>query len=61
MIAGRIANLEAHRPVKSANLPTSAPVTQAAAASMLNVSERSVRDAKAIERDAPKLAQQVTA
>jgi hypothetical protein len=47
MIAARMANMDVGRPVKAANLPDS--VSQPEAAEMLNVSERSVRDAKLIE------------
>lgn len=44
-VAAKLANLPAHRPAANpANLPTS-PVSQAKAAEMLNVSERSVRAA----------------
>ncbi len=43
---------------KSADL---APITQPEAAAMLNVSERLLRDAKAIERAAPELAREVKA
>jgi ParB-like chromosome segregation protein Spo0J len=48
MVAARIANLPAHRPAeqdKSANLPTSQPT----AARQLNVSDRLVRSAKAVQ------------
>jgi N6-adenosine-specific RNA methylase IME4/ParB-like chromosome segregation protein Spo0J len=52
MLAARIANLPAHRPDKSVNLPTS----QIVAADMLNVSEKSVRRAKQVtEQGAPEL------
>lgn len=52
MVAGKLAKMPAHRPAADnpANLPTS--VTQSEAAEALNVSERSVRTAKAVERDA---------
>ncbi|MBG7616498.1 hypothetical protein IWC96_14565 [Brevundimonas sp. BAL450] len=55
MIAARIAKLPPHRPAgKPENLPTSEPsaTTQAQAAGMLNVSDRSVRTAKAVQQDA---------
>jgi phage N-6-adenine-methyltransferase len=67
MAAAKLANMPAHRPVKSANLPTSepvlptfepeapkpAPVPQAEAARLLNVSERSLRTAKKVQDTAP--------
>jgi hypothetical protein len=44
--------MEPHRPEnKSANLPTS--ISQPEAAKLLNVSERSIRSVKAIERESP--------
>src|SRR5690606_7283038 len=61
MIAGAIANLEhgGDRKSKSdqaANLPLETPVTQAAAATRFQVSERMVRDAKrVIERAEPEV------
>lgn len=61
MVAAKLAKLPAHRPAadKSANLPTS-DVSQPAAATMLNVSERSVRTAKAVqEHGIPELARAV--
>ena len=69
MVAAKIANLPAHRPTatdKSANLPTfeaaASAVSQADAAQMLNVSERSVRAAKVVQADAaPELAAKVEA
>lgn len=48
LVAAKLATLPAHRPQKSANLPTS--ISQADAASALNVSERSVRSAKTLLR-----------
>jgi N6-adenosine-specific RNA methylase IME4 len=46
MVAAKLANLDhGVRADRAANLPVLAPVTQPSAASMLNVSERSVRDA----------------
>lgn len=47
MVSGKIAQLKRGRPEKPANLPVIAP-TQAEAAQLMNVSERSVRDAKAV-------------
>jgi protein gp37 len=44
MVAAKFANLPAHRPVKGASLPTSVEE----AASLLNVSERSVKDARTV-------------
>ena len=64
MVAARLANMDvgdAHRPNKVgklADLPN--PVTQSRAAEMLNVSPRSVRDAKVIEREAPELAERIS-
>lgn len=62
-IAARVANMPAHRPNKSANLPTlplsqqAAPqpplTSNAEAANMLNVSERSVRTARKVQEAAP--------
>ena len=61
VIGARLANLEAHRPSdKSANMRTSV-VTQPQAAAMLNVSERSIQTAKAIERQAPELMPRIAA
>lgn len=56
-IAAKIANTKPHRPSKQANLPASEPVvTQAEAAHMLNVSERSVRNAKKVhDKGSPEL------
>jgi N6-adenosine-specific RNA methylase IME4 len=54
MVAARLVNLPAHRPPskdESANLPTS-PVSQPVAATMLNVSERLLRSAKAVQQGA---------
>lgn len=51
VIAAKLADMEPHRPNKSANLPTS--VSQPQAAKLLNVSDRSIRSVKAIERAAP--------
>ena len=61
MVAARVANLKQGRPDKSANWPVSAPaVSQPQAAQMLNVSERSVRRAEKIEREAiPEVTQAV--
>lgn len=68
MVAARIANPPDHRPRssgKSANLPAfevPAPVSQADAAKMLNVSGRTVRAARAVQDDAgPEIAARVTA
>jgi len=60
MVAAKLANMPTHRPAenKSANLPTSA-VSQPEAAKMLNVSERLLRDAKAVIRDARKSNRQI--
>jgi ParB family chromosome partitioning protein len=60
-IAARLANMPAHRPVKYANLPTFlkhsahnlSPVSQSEAASLLNVSERSVKTARKVQTEAP--------
>jgi N6-adenosine-specific RNA methylase IME4 len=62
MVFAKIANLPAHRPAKdkSANLPTST-ITQPEAAKLLNVSERTGRDAKVILSSAPDLAQKIEA
>ena len=58
MVAAKLANMPAHRPDKSANLPTS----QDDAAEMLNVSPRSVRSAVKVQADAtPELVQAVEA
>lgn len=55
IVAGRLANLQhGQRVDRVANLQLS-PVTQSAAAEMLNVSPRMVAAAKAIEREAPEL------
>ena len=55
MIASEIATLPAHRPKNNpANLPTYSPgVSQSDAAKLLNVSDRSVRSAKAVREHAP--------
>ncbi len=60
MVAARLASLKQGRPTdKPANLPVSIP-TQPKAAEMLNVSERSVRSARAvIDRGTPELAHKV--
>jgi hypothetical protein len=58
-IAARLANMRQGRPQdKDANLhlyelPTPPPVTRAAAAAMLNVSERSVATARKVQAEAP--------
>jgi len=53
MVAARVANLKHGQTARSANWPVSEqPVTQPQAAQMLNVSERSVRRAEKIEREA---------
>ncbi|MDH2092312.1 ParB N-terminal domain-containing protein [Rhizobium pusense] len=49
MVAGKLANLGKGNLSKSANLPIS-PVSQPDAAKMLNVSERSVRTAKQVQK-----------
>jgi hypothetical protein len=51
MIAATLANMPAHRPDKSANLPGSL-IRQSDAAAMLNVSERSVRNAAVVHKHA---------
>lgn len=48
MVAARLAKLDQGRPEKAANLPVIP--TQAEAAALLNISERAVRSAKAVER-----------
>ena len=61
MAASKLANMPAHRPNKPENLPTSlfdepakpAPVSQADAAKLLNVSDRSLRTAKKVQEEAP--------
>jgi len=56
LIAANLATLPAHRPARQdgANLPASAsPVTVSEAASLLNVSPRSVKAAKQLRREAP--------
>jgi ParB-like chromosome segregation protein Spo0J len=61
IIAMRIANMTVGGDQRSdhcANLHNE-KISQTQAADMLNVSRRTVADAKAVERDAPKLAQQV--
>lgn len=50
MVAARLATLPAHRPDKSANLPTY--VSQPDAARLLNVSDRSLRTAASVQRHA---------
>jgi len=52
IVAAKLANMPAHRPDKSANWPT---YSQPEAAKMINVSERTIRRIKAIEREAPEL------
>jgi len=49
MVGAKLANMPAHRPAeyKSENFPTSA-VSQPQAAKLLNVSNRTIRDAKTI-------------
>jgi len=60
VVAAKIANLsDGVRKDRSANLPT-LPVSQPEAAKLLNVSERSVRDAKLIEREAPELVEKIS-
>ena len=60
MIAAELANMPPHRPPKGANLP---PSTSAAeAARKLNVSERSVKTAKKVKREAiPEVVEKVQA
>lgn len=53
VVASRLANMQVGNFSKSANLPIS--ISQPEAAKMLNVSERTIRSVKAIERDAPEL------
>lgn len=56
VIAAKLANMPVGRNwANSANLQNNQTVTQAEAATMLNVSPRSVASVKAIERDAPDL------
>jgi N6-adenosine-specific RNA methylase IME4/ParB-like chromosome segregation protein Spo0J len=55
MVAAKIANLEHggdRRPKQAANLPLETQVTQAEAASLVNVGERSVRDARKVIQNA---------
>ena len=59
VVASKIANMQPHRPNKSANLPTYEEVSQEDAAHLMNVSPRSIRSVKAIERDAPELIPQI--
>lgn len=58
VIAARLATLEQGRPEKTGEF---AGLSQADAAAMFNVSERSIRDAKRLEREAPHLLPQVAA
>ncbi|MCU0755661.1 MAG: ParB/RepB/Spo0J family partition protein [Xanthomonadales bacterium] len=62
IVAGRLANLThgGNRKDQAAGLPVEG-VTQAQAAELLNVSERSVRDAVKVLREAPELADKVSA
>jgi len=54
VVASKLANMPKHRPDnKSANLPTY--ISQPEAAKKLNVSERTVRSVKQVEREAPEL------
>jgi len=55
MIAERLATMPSHRPGKSADLPTSQPE----AAELLNVSERLLRDARAVRKADPEKAAEV--
>lgn len=50
MVAAKLATMPAHRPDKSANLPTY--VSQPDAARLLNVSDRSLRTAASVQRHA---------
>lgn len=50
-IATRLANMPPHRPDKSANLPSNGQVKQSTAAARLNVSERSMRMARKIQKE----------
>ena len=53
MVAAKIANLrQGRKPAKLPLCPEDAPVEQSAAAGLLNVSERTVRAAVAVQRDA---------
>lgn len=59
MVAAKLAKMPSHRPSKSENLPTS-EVSQAQAAQMLNVSDRTIRTAKQVaEQGTPELAKAV--
>ena len=58
MVAAKMANMTQGNFSKAASLPVS-PVTQQQAASLMNVSERAVRSAKAIEKAAPEIAERV--
>ena len=60
MVAAKMANMTQGNFSKAASLPVS-PVTQQQAASLMNVSERAVRSAKAIEKAAPEIAERVVA
>jgi len=60
VIAARVANMgkgtvQGNNQWKSAHVPISNEVSQPAAAAMLNVSERLIREVKAVERQAPDL------
>lgn len=60
IVAARLANLEhGVRSDRAANLPISTPISQAEAADMLNVSERSIRTAKEIIRNNPDKVQEI--
>jgi len=65
VVAGRLANLnngqraDKVEKASSANLPSLPPVTQTKAAEMLNVSDRTIRTVKAVERQAPELIKEI--
>jgi len=62
MVAARLANLNKSDTLRQGSRPANLPigaVSQPEAAELLNVGERTVRDAKLIEREAPVLAEQV--
>jgi hypothetical protein len=61
MIAARMANLGDGQRADYQAAQICAPVKQEEAADLLNVSRRSVQDAKLIEREAPELAERVMA
>ena len=60
MIAGKMANMLQGNYSKAANLPLS-PISQPEAAKLMNVSVRTIRDAKVVSDKSPELAKQVEA